>query len=175
MRCPKCKAELVSGKQKKYETLAEHVSNPNATDYPTRETWICPNKDKWCLKGFYDDWGDYYGARGEIHVEGRCLYALDSDSRKCAIEIKVLRPFVGHKSKFFKYLKDVYDLHIWGEKDLPQNVLLLFWYFVKAKYRHYKMVLTLSIPLKLGLRSYKFEKGSRISIIKKRIKALNGT
>ena len=54
-------------------------------------------------------------------------------------------------------------------KDIPQNVLTLCYFFTRAKYRHYKMILTVSIPLKLGIRRYAFEKENRINVIKKRI------
>ena len=174
MRCPKCRSELVLGEQRKYETLNDHVSNPNAADYPLRRTFVCPNSDKWCLKGFYDEWGDYYSA-GHQFVDNKYLYALDSGSRKCQVDMQVLRPFASHKSKFFTYLKGVYDLHIWGEEDIPENILVLLGCFLRAKYKHYKMILTLSVPLKLGLKSYAFEKDSRFKVIKRRIKLYRET
>jgi hypothetical protein len=57
MKCPKCKSELVFGKREIYETLVEHVSNPNDENLPLRWTYVCPNK---CYDGFYDDYGAYY-------------------------------------------------------------------------------------------------------------------
>ena len=173
MRCPKCKSVLELDKQRKYETLNDHISNPNAIDYPFRKTYVCPNGSKWCLTGFYDEWGDYYNA-GNTFADTKYLYALDSGSRKCAVDI-VKHPFASHKSKFFTYLREVYELHIWGEGDIPENVLTLLGYFLRAKYKHYKMILTLSIPLKLGLKSYAFEKESRLNVIKKRIRLYRET
>jgi len=43
MRCPKCKATLVKGKPKRYETLLEHVSDPNQK-LLLRPTYICLGK-----------------------------------------------------------------------------------------------------------------------------------
>ena len=47
MKCPKCKKELVSGKEKRYETLVEHCIDPNRYYHeapPLREAYYCKTK-----------------------------------------------------------------------------------------------------------------------------------
>jgi hypothetical protein len=62
-KCPICKSLLINGENKKYETLCDHVCNPNMDDHPYRPTYICPNKE--CKanieKVFWDESGDIYG------------------------------------------------------------------------------------------------------------------
>jgi len=73
------------------------------------------------------------------------------------------------RTAFKKYLKEVNSLHIDGEDDIP-GLFTLWYYFLRAKIKHFRMILFLSIPLKLGLRSYAFEKDiRRMDIIKKRV------
>jgi len=58
MRCPTCLENLVKlGKNKSYQTLLEHVSNPNSTYEPPRPAFICPN-------GCTQTHGGYYGLDG---------------------------------------------------------------------------------------------------------------
>ena len=67
MRCPVCTTELVKGRERKYETLHEHVTDPNKEDYPYRPTWECPlgQKQRCIMFSFWDPDGGYYGgARG---------------------------------------------------------------------------------------------------------------
>ena len=59
MRCPVCKTNLVKGELRKYETLSEHVSDPNRVDVPLRLTYVCPNKCQG--EGFFNPNGDLYG------------------------------------------------------------------------------------------------------------------
>ena len=63
MLCPECNTMLVKGENKKYETLCDHVCNPNDDNLPLRVTYVCPNKD--CILGrediFWDKIGDFYG------------------------------------------------------------------------------------------------------------------
>lgn len=63
MICRVCKTELVKGEEKCFETLCDHVSDPNGVYRPMRPTFECPNKD--CIVntvavGFWDDYGDFY-------------------------------------------------------------------------------------------------------------------
>lgn len=44
MKCPHCKTELKKGKPKAYETLCEHVMNPNSEEFILRATYYCPNR-----------------------------------------------------------------------------------------------------------------------------------
>ena len=60
MRCSICKTELVPGEKKKYETLSDHVSQPNAIDYPLRSTFVCPNMDCELGDSFWGPDGDFY-------------------------------------------------------------------------------------------------------------------
>ena len=63
MLCPKCKAELVRGENRVFETLDEHVSNPNQESYPKRPTWVCKFSYCPCSKEdmFWDEIGALYG------------------------------------------------------------------------------------------------------------------
>ena len=61
MRCSICKTELVRGEDKKYETLEDHVSDPNKVDYPFRPTFVCPNLDCSVHKNsFWDPTGAFF-------------------------------------------------------------------------------------------------------------------
>jgi len=42
-RCPCCKRKLAKGEDKEYETLSDHVYDPNMEKYPLRATWECQN------------------------------------------------------------------------------------------------------------------------------------
>jgi hypothetical protein len=41
--CPACKSTLVPGLAKEYQTLDEHICNPNQESFPERPTWVCSN------------------------------------------------------------------------------------------------------------------------------------
>lgn len=61
MECPICGSKLILGTgTKKYETLSDHVCDPN-NDVPDRPYFVCPN-DRCKLHGnsFWDDYGEYY-------------------------------------------------------------------------------------------------------------------
>ena len=58
MACPFCGKELTKGEKKRYETLIDHVDDPNRENYPLRDTWVC-NCEK-SKDGFWDMFGDYY-------------------------------------------------------------------------------------------------------------------
>ena len=58
--CPNCLTRLVPNKLKCYETITEHVFDPNATP-PLRDTFVCPEVD--CIfyhNGFWGFDGGYY-------------------------------------------------------------------------------------------------------------------
>jgi len=62
MKCPYCKKKLVAGSLKRYETLGEHVMNPNQEYHPPRKTFICS-----CTPSiFWDSFGDCYQMFGNI-------------------------------------------------------------------------------------------------------------
>jgi hypothetical protein len=57
MKCPCCKTKLINGDLKKFQTLTEHVCDPNQTNFPLRQTYIC--EDKNCVSHKYDMfWND---------------------------------------------------------------------------------------------------------------------
>ena len=60
MRCPFCGRILENGPCREYETLLDHVSDPNAEAYPLRPTSVCD-----CPQAegkFWDEYGDSYGS-----------------------------------------------------------------------------------------------------------------
>lgn len=61
-KCPCCKSPIVEGKSEKYQTLDEHVSNPNSPS-PSRPTLVCSNSECISQKSdiFWDFHGDRYG------------------------------------------------------------------------------------------------------------------
>lgn len=58
LKCPFCKQVLTVGEKQRYETLIDHVCNPNRENYPLRETFVCTCQES--NYGFWDDWGDWY-------------------------------------------------------------------------------------------------------------------
>ena len=73
--CPLCKAPLIAGPKKKFETLVEHVMYPNLDDdqVPERATLICPIEGCRAHDGFWSkEYGEWYGMSsvpelGEAH------------------------------------------------------------------------------------------------------------
>lgn len=57
--CPNCEMLLEQGKWERYETLVDHVSDPNQTDFDFRPTWRCSRKCYGRL-AFWDMYGDAY-------------------------------------------------------------------------------------------------------------------
>lgn len=68
--CPECSQKLVAGKEREYETLNDHVSNPNAETYPLRPTWICAN-EKCIAHGEM-----YWGEDGDLYIGYDALKTL---------------------------------------------------------------------------------------------------
>jgi hypothetical protein len=60
--CPVCSTELIHGKKMLYETLCEHVCDPNGYNScpSVRGTWVCPNED--CMLYQVGFWSDVEGA-----------------------------------------------------------------------------------------------------------------
>lgn len=87
--CPKCKRDLVAGDLQRFETLVEHVSDPNAFMYrepPLRPTLVCPNR---CYgASFWDHCGDAYSVPGAIR---RFLWRLTDYRWPAAIAVPDLR------------------------------------------------------------------------------------
>jgi len=88
MYCPKCTYDLSKGEDKEFETLCDHVCDPNKESYPLRPTWVCDNPNCECSKHdvFWDEFGEYYGCF-EVEFEHRLNSAISSFARKNDIEI----------------------------------------------------------------------------------------
>ena len=69
MKCPICKSILYQDEWKEYETLLEHVSDPNIEKYPLRPTYKCPNPV--CIAFGIGYWGIMGG-----HYGGNCFFPL---------------------------------------------------------------------------------------------------
>lgn len=65
MKCPKCKSELIKGVDREFETLSDHVCDPNRQSYPLRPTWECKNPE--CQSQeygvFWDEQGECYSRK----------------------------------------------------------------------------------------------------------------
>lgn len=87
--CPKCHEYLVKGELQEFETLIDHVSNPNRQSYPLRPTWVCKNDNcKASMENlFWDDDGEMYGWNKTFKFKNDISSAYPSHSRKCDIEI----------------------------------------------------------------------------------------
>jgi hypothetical protein len=89
MFCPMCYEKLQNGEERKFETLTDHVCDPNREDYPLRPTWICTNAKCECGLSndiFWDETGDIYGGFKLKFPDDRDS-AYPSHSRKSDIEI----------------------------------------------------------------------------------------
>jgi hypothetical protein len=92
MYCPKCNESLCNGEKQMFETLYEHVENPDRRDFPLRNTWVCTN-DK-CIASkdpsniFWDESGDFYGSYTDLGLHYNDITsAYPSFARKQDIEI----------------------------------------------------------------------------------------
>lgn len=95
MRCSICKTELVRGQDEEYETIMDHVSDPNAVDYPLRPTFVCSNSgcpvydnSFWDSMGeFFTllDYDDYLDFRANRFADGVCE-ALGSPQRAAVLD-----------------------------------------------------------------------------------------
>jgi hypothetical protein len=88
MRCPRCGAKLVRGKDERFEDISDHVfclSNDPNWDPGLRPTWVCKRCN---LPGFYDDYGSYYGHGGRWEsIPQKYWDALDSHAYDAFFEI----------------------------------------------------------------------------------------
>lgn len=101
MRCPYCNSELKETTYREFETLSEHVTNPNRESFPLRKTFECVGKCEFSQDGFWDEWGAYYcmwskGFSTELYhkheeLKKKCVNgftsAIDSWQRQADIEI----------------------------------------------------------------------------------------
>lgn len=113
MRCPKCKATLIYAGKREYETLVDHVSNPNREKFPLRSTYICPNV---CF-GKSQFFG--FGAASYAYAnwnEEKYWSALNSIDRKSNIQTHLDMPY---RKRYRNYVIALRNLIIEGERDIP--------------------------------------------------------
>ena len=93
MKCPYCKSELIEGEYKEFETLCDHVCDPNAESYPLRITYVCSGKCKQSNNRFWDDYGDMYGEfpTREEYATKMVHEAIDSRSREFKMKLQAER------------------------------------------------------------------------------------
>ena len=93
-KCSVCNEFLVPGEKQEFETLDEHVSDPNKEEYPLRDTWVCPNEK--CIvhtnKSFFADGGSLFGGGKEMfkipyHAPGSWQWTYER--RKAFTETKI--------------------------------------------------------------------------------------
>ena len=89
MKCPFCNRDLKPGKLRSYETLSEHVCDPNGEDGDPSErpTWECTCKHAVEVDAFWDDNGDIY--TNKIECVGVYHSAIGSTARKVDIDMKL--------------------------------------------------------------------------------------
>lgn len=89
MKCPKCHTELIKGKNKEFETLEDHVCDPNKRNYPLRSTFVCNNNECPASKEdlFWDENGAMYGWNKNFKFDNDIYSAYPSFERRMDIEI----------------------------------------------------------------------------------------
>jgi hypothetical protein len=127
MKCPKCKQTLIDGGERKYETLMEHVEDPNKMDYPLRPSYVCPNQ---CFgeDSFFDCEGAFYSGISLKVLPSNCFSALDSSDREIGIKVYL----IGLSDNFRHYASGLKAFMIKGEKDIPSQWTWIF-YALKGK------------------------------------------
>lgn len=135
MKCPICGNELIEGPGRRFETLSDHVSDPNGTHRPLRPTFECQgtyyfkskNEEMDCImqdSGFWDDYGDFYShVDFDLYnrIQKLCYKemteALDSYARKSHAEIyKRDEEFVLFRTLKYKwFVKFNYEANMDGD------------------------------------------------------------
>ena len=128
MNCPICDSGLEKGEMLRFETLCDHIEDPNnERGLPLRPTYIC--KKRTCpLSGqmlFWDEFGEVYINKYEIYMElekqfkhissQNILEAQNSPGRKWAME----GTYSGTKYKLFRignYKWEIHRQHTCNEK-----------------------------------------------------------
>jgi len=62
--CPVCESPVEITSQEQYETLGEHVTNPNAESHPKRDAYRCTNKECICN---HPDHNVFWNYNGEMY------------------------------------------------------------------------------------------------------------
>lgn len=79
--CPVCGVNLVKGQQRRFETLDEHVTDPNKEEYPLRDAWVCPTET--CkvhtTNSFFADMGGLFTGREGINagIPNEAIFSWD--------------------------------------------------------------------------------------------------
>lgn len=115
MRCPYCGHILVPGEMRRFETIADHVSDPNATDYPLRNTWICVNQK--CFIPEHTFWDSDGGAYG-MHKLGDHFSLPKSAKNSFWRRIEKEQALLDKFYKFPKIVKIIRRYHV--KKDMFQ-------------------------------------------------------
>ena len=90
--CPLCKSKVIITGKKRYETMFEHISNPNKVEYPLRDIYQCSNSKCFSIKEkiFWDYEGNRYN--GNLYFDKECINNNDapfgSFQRKQNVEIQ---------------------------------------------------------------------------------------
>jgi hypothetical protein len=89
MKCPFCEKDLVVGKPRLFETLYEHVCDPNGEDEDPgeRPAWVCTCEHAVEIDAFWDESGDIYTNSRECMTVYHS--AIDSMARKIDIEMNL--------------------------------------------------------------------------------------
>jgi|WetSurMetagenome_2_1015567.scaffolds.fasta_scaffold639737_3 hypothetical protein len=95
MKCPFCKKELIPGKPRSYETLSEHVCDPNGEDGDPgeRPTWECTCEYSKDCDVFWDEQGDIYVGNGRAYDRHFVFYhsAVGSLAREIDIRMNLYK------------------------------------------------------------------------------------
>jgi hypothetical protein len=107
--CPRCLSPLIKGEGTRiYQTLVEHVSDPNGTVYP-KEYFICSNND--CPTRIDDDFWEWYGdyhyskSYAEYFFFLNCNKALNSSAREFEIKYRKKRQTIFYIPWFKLYIE----------------------------------------------------------------------
>ena len=116
MKCPKCKHDLIRGEGTRiYQTIDEHVCQPNATPRP-REYYVCPNE---CYKGMFGFDGSFYSAIVEDKpTPEKYWYALDSFV--IDVEIQTAKDMIERFPENDKYKDQLKELEIVTGQRCPE-------------------------------------------------------
>ena len=142
MNCPICGSELIEGVGRRYETLGEHVSNPNGIP-SLKQTFVCDNESyvypyseeetncPFRYSMFWDWMGDYYGVLKGFDMirehesflkknlcHNQMFEARNSHTRKSKVEI-----YTKKEVKLPRFLKWRWDIRFKITADEDGNIV----------------------------------------------------